>query len=109
MSTFQKDLEEAQSDFEKREQELLFSPEKGNVVFASGTDCWGFRISDFVPLVKDLTKCQDETELLRGLWEIHLGWNGSQVVPTSLPSNSMFVNYVLKNIWSVCKFNYLCF
>lgn len=32
---------------EKKENESLFSPEKGNVAFASAIDCWAFNLTGF--------------------------------------------------------------
>ncbi len=32
---------------EQRENELFFSPEKGNVAFSSALDCWAFNLTIF--------------------------------------------------------------
>lgn len=83
------------------DESKLFHPARGNVVFASGTDGWGFRVQDFLPLVSELTKCADLDELTKGLWDVDCGWNGTKVVKITNPANSMFANYILRNLWTV--------
>lgn len=39
------------AELESAELEYLYSPEKGNVAFASSIDCWGFTIDTIVPRV----------------------------------------------------------
>jgi hypothetical protein len=41
------------------ENDLLFSPEKGNVVFSSGTDSWAFSALDFLPLIAKITQGEE--------------------------------------------------
>ena len=45
---FEKLREEA---LEKAEKEIFYSPEKGNVVFASAIDNWSFTIKSFAPKI----------------------------------------------------------
>ena len=35
---------------EEYENELIYSPDKGNIVFCSAIDCWAFTISDFAEI-----------------------------------------------------------
>lgn len=41
------DGEEDDTVLEQRENELFFSPEKGNVAFSSALDCWAFNLTIF--------------------------------------------------------------
>jgi ribosome assembly protein 1 len=62
------ELEDVDAEFEEREDEdLYFSPEKGNVLFASAIDGWAFRLGKFARLYADKLKIK-EANLRRVLW-----------------------------------------
>ncbi|PRP80862.1 Elongation factor Tu GTP binding domain containing protein [Planoprotostelium fungivorum] len=91
-------------DFEEREEEkVYFSPEKGNVVFASAFDGWAFRIDDFCELYAKKLGVKSST-LQKTLWgdyyfnpktkKIHQKNTTGKLPP-------MFVAFALNNIWEV--------
>ena len=53
---------------QEKEDELYFSPEKGNVIFASAIDCWGFTLESFSDILSKSTGFKREviTKLLWG-------------------------------------------
>ena len=54
---------------ESAENEFLFTPERGNVVFASALDGWAFRLSDFLPLLHSRIGSElTPKQLVRVLW-----------------------------------------
>jgi hypothetical protein len=78
-------------------QEWSFSPEKGNIIFASALDCWGFGIAKFA-----------------NIWSKKLGLNRGILLPSSLNTSfavvvGIFVSHNVpamsiinsNSIWSV--------
>ena len=54
---------------ESAENEFLFMPERGNVVFASAVDGWAFRLHDFLPLLHSKIGADlSPKQLLRVMW-----------------------------------------
>lgn len=47
----------AADGLEEEEEEAAFSPEKGNIVFASAYDGWGFRTSQFAAIYAEKLGC----------------------------------------------------
>ena len=93
-----------EDEIEALEKDLLFSPEKGNVVFSSGTDAWAFSAFDFAPLIAKLTG-GNEKEILNGLWGMDKFWDPkTKTVVAEAPSSQMppmFAHFVLRNIWQM--------
>lgn len=60
--------EDVDAEFEEREDEdIYFSPERGNVLFASALDGWAFRLGKFARLYAEKLKIK-EANLRRVLW-----------------------------------------
>ncbi|XP_047121853.1 elongation factor-like GTPase 1 [Schistocerca piceifrons] len=82
---------------------IYFSPEKGNVVFASAIDGWGFSLHDFASLyAKKLEISEDE--LLNCLWgDYYLHGKTRKLMPGAQEKakKPIFVQFVLENIWSL--------
>ncbi|CAK9098407.1 Elongation factor-like GTPase 1 (Elongation factor Tu GTP-binding domain-containing protein 1) (Elongation factor-like 1) (Protein FAM42A), partial [Durusdinium trenchii] len=56
-------------DYDDDEEDaLIFSPEKGNVVFCSAVDGWAFRVADFVPMVSEALGIANKRKVLQSLW-----------------------------------------
>ncbi|CAG8662036.1 11976_t:CDS:2, partial [Racocetra fulgida] len=105
-----KDFESTSSNdeiFEEHDDSnIYFTPESGNVVFASALDGWAFRIEQFAQIyaaklgIKESVLCKVlwgdyylDPKTKRFLQHKHL--KGRQLKP-------MFVQFVLENIWTVC-------
>lgn len=88
---------------QQKEEELYFSPEKGNVIFASAIDCWGFTLESFSDLLSKNTGFKREviTKLLWG--EYYFNKSTKKVHRSKINSNSkpMFVEFVLNNIYKL--------
>jgi len=85
------------------DSKLYFAPERGNVVFASAVDGWGFRIHQFAKIHAEQNGMK-RSMLQKVLWGDHYINMKKKRVYTSPPSaNSqpMFVQWVLKNIWDI--------
>jgi len=81
---------------------LYFAPERGNVVFASAIDGWGFRIHQFAKIHSQ--NGMKRSVLQKTLWGEHYVNMKKKKIYTAPPtSNSqpMFVGWVIKNIWDI--------
>lgn len=94
-------------DEEKKLQELetklTFSPEKGNVLFASCVDCWGFSIFDFAQILsKKLGWKKGILEkVLWGEFYFNAKTKKIHMKPPTPDSKPLFVQMVLENLWKV--------
>ncbi|EJU03216.1 translation elongation factor 2 [Dacryopinax primogenitus] len=93
-------------EFQERDDEdIYFTPERGNVIFASAIDAWAFRIGTFSRLYADKLGIKEES-LRRTLWgDFFLDPKTKRVVGRKgLKGRNlkpMFVQFVLENIWAV--------
>lgn len=100
------DNDDVDAEFEEREDEdIYFSPEKGNVLFASAIDGWAFRLGKFARLYAEKLKIK-EGNLRRVLWgDWYLDPKSKRVVGrralNGRPLKPLFVQFVLENIWRV--------
>jgi len=90
---------------ERDDEDLYFAPEKGNVVFASAIDGWGFRIGKFAQLYANKLKIK-EANFKRVLWgDFYLDPKTKRVINhKQLKGRSLkplFVQFILENIWAV--------
>lgn len=90
---------------EKDDEDIYFAPEKGNVIFASAIDGWGFRVGKFAQLYARKLGMR-ETNLRRVLWgDFYLDPKSRRVISYKhLRGRSLkplFVQFVLENIWAV--------
>jgi len=90
---------------ERDDEDLYFAPEKGNVVFASAIDGWGFRIGKFARLYANKLKIK-EANFKRVLWgDFYLDPKTKRVINhKQLKGRNLkplFVQFILENIWAV--------
>jgi ribosome assembly protein 1 len=90
---------------ERDDEDLYFAPEKGNVVFASAIDGWGFRIGKFAQLYASKLGIR-EANFKRVLWgDFYLDTKTKRVIShKQLKGRNLkplFVQFVLENIWAV--------
>lgn len=90
---------------EKDDEDIYFAPEKGNVIFASAVDGWGFRVGKFAHLYA-VKLGMKETILRTVLWgDFYLDPKTKRVIShkhlRGRPLKPLFVQFVLENIWAV--------
>ena len=90
---------------ERDDEDIYFAPEKGNVVFASAIDGWGFRIGKFAQLYASKLKIR-EANFKRVLWgDFYLDAKTKRVINhKQLKGRNLkplFVQFILENIWAV--------
>lgn len=90
---------------EKDDEDIYFSPDRGNVVFASATDGWGFRVGKFAQLYSAKLGVK-EANLRRVLWgDFYLDPKTKRIISykqlKGRALKPLFVQFVLENIWSV--------
>lgn len=89
----------------KLENTYFFSPLKGNVVFGSAFDNWGFTIDDFAEIVcKKMKKYKFKKKALRKFLWGHYYFNPQtkkiSTKPINDQQNTMFVEFILKNLFT---------
>ena len=90
---------------ERDDEDLYFAPEKGNVIFASAIDGWGFRVGKFAQLYAQKLGMR-ESNLRRVLWgDFYLDPKSKKIISNKhLRGRSLkplFVQFVLENIWAI--------
>ncbi|KAG1749306.1 P-loop containing nucleoside triphosphate hydrolase protein [Suillus lakei] len=90
---------------EKDDEDIYFAPERGNVVFASAIDGWGFRVGKFAQLYSAKLGFK-EANLRRVLWgDFYLDPKTKKVIShkhlRGRVLKPLFVQFVLENIWAV--------
>ncbi|CAE6542506.1 unnamed protein product [Rhizoctonia solani] len=90
---------------EKDDEDLYFAPEKGNVIFASAIDGWGFRVSKFAQMYAAKLGIK-EGNLRRVLWgDFYIEPKTKRVISykhlRGRNLKPLFVQFVLENIWAV--------
>lgn len=101
------DLEEQPSMYDQVDDEdIYFSPEKGDVMFASAQDGWAFRLDQFALMYGKKLGIKADN-LRRALWgEFFLDPKTKRVLARKHLSDKkilkpLFVQFVLDNLWSV--------
>ncbi|XP_053128310.1 elongation factor-like GTPase 1 isoform X2 [Hemicordylus capensis] len=82
---------------------LYFSPDQGNVIFASAIDGWGFGIEHFAKLYSQKIGIKSSV-LLKTLWgDYYLNTKAKKIMKgdQSKGKKPLFVQLVLDNIWSL--------
>ena len=98
--------EDAADEFtEKDDEDIYFAPDRGNVIFASAIDGWGFRVGKFAQLYAQKLGVQ-EANLRRVLWgDFYLDPKTKRVIShKQLKGRNLkplFVQFVLDNLWAV--------
>ncbi|MEE6503277.1 hypothetical protein FKM82_004787 [Ascaphus truei] len=88
---------------ETDDSHLYFSPDQGNVVFASAIDGWGFTIDHFAQLYSQKIGIRAAV-LLKTLWgDYYLNSKAKKIMKgaQSKGKKPLFVQLVLDNIWSL--------
>ncbi|EJD40898.1 P-loop containing nucleoside triphosphate hydrolase protein [Auricularia subglabra TFB-10046 SS5] len=90
---------------EKDDEDIYFAPDRGNVIFASALDGWGFRVGKFAQLYAQKLGVR-EANLRRVLWgDFYLDPKTKRVIgQKQLKGRNLkplFVQFVLDNIWAV--------
>jgi len=90
---------------EEKEKEIFFSPEKGNVIFASAIDGWAFRIESFAKIYAKKLGIK-ENLLKKVLWgDYYLDPKTKKVIGykhlKGRNLKPMFVQFILDNIWTI--------
>ena len=90
---------------EKDDEDLYFSPERGNVIFSSAVDGWGFRIGKFAQLYAEKLGIK-EANLRKVLWgDYYLDPKTKRIIGhkhlKGRALKPLFVQFVLENIWAV--------
>uniref|UniRef100_A0A3Q1FDF7 Elongation factor-like 1 n=1 Tax=Acanthochromis polyacanthus TaxID=80966 RepID=A0A3Q1FDF7_9TELE len=82
---------------------LYFSPDQGNVVFASAIDGWGFSIQQFAHIYSQRMGIKAGV-LLKTLWgDFYLNAKAKKIMKGAQAKGKkpLFVQFVLDNIWSL--------
>ncbi|KAK2853376.1 hypothetical protein Q5P01_006037 [Channa striata] len=82
---------------------LYFSPDQGNVVFASAIDGWGFSIQQFAQIYSQKMGIRKQV-LLKTLWgDFYLIAKAKKIMKGAQAKGKkpLFVQFVLDNIWSL--------
>ncbi|KAG8575512.1 hypothetical protein GDO81_009586 [Engystomops pustulosus] len=88
---------------ETDDSHLYFSPDQGNVVFASAIDGWGFTIDHFAQLYSQKVGIRS-TVLLKTLWgDYYLNSKAKKIMKgaQSKGKKPLFVQLILDNMWSL--------
>ncbi|KAJ7205916.1 translation elongation factor 2 [Mycena haematopus] len=90
---------------EKDDEDIYFAPERGNVIFASAIDGWGFRIGKFAQLFAAKLGVK-EANLRRVLWgSFYIDPKTKKVISykhlKGRALKPLFVQFVLENLWAV--------
>ncbi|XP_042340727.1 elongation factor-like GTPase 1 [Plectropomus leopardus] len=88
---------------EADDSQLYFSPDQGNVVFASAIDGWGFSIQQFARIYSERMGIKAEV-LLKTLWgDFYLNAKAKRIMKGAQAKGKkpLFVQLVLDNIWSL--------
>ncbi|CAH0390781.1 unnamed protein product [Bemisia tabaci] len=85
------------------DSECYFSPDQGNVIFASAIDGWGFSVKKFAKLYSQKLGI-DESQLQQGIWgDYYLNKKTMQIVKGAQEKakKPLFVQFIFENIWSL--------
>ncbi|XP_066273846.1 elongation factor-like GTPase 1 [Branchiostoma lanceolatum] len=82
---------------------LYFSPEQGNIVFASAIDGWGFRLEHFAKQYASKLNIKEEIlqKVLWGDFYVHSKTKRVMKGAQAKGKKPLFVQFVLENVWAV--------
>jgi len=97
-------VNEADEFQEKDDDDIYFAPDKGNVIFASAIDGWGFRVGKFSQIFATKLGIK-EANLRRVMWgDFYLDPKTKRVIShkhlRGRELKPLFVQFVLENIWA---------
>ena len=98
-------VNEADEFQEKDDEDIYFAPERGNVIFASAIDSWGFRVGKFAQVYSTKLGFK-EANLRRVLWgDFYLDPKTKKIISykhlRGRNLKPLFVVFILENIWAV--------
>lgn len=99
------DDEAITNETEELENELLFSPSNGNVLFASAVDGWAFNIGFFAQLYAKKLELPFRA-VRQALWgDFYYNGKTKKIVtkPPTSNSQTMFCSFILDPIWTIYK------
>lgn len=99
------DDEAITNETEELENELLFSPSNGNVLFASAADGWAFNIGFFAQLYAKKLELPFRA-VRQALWgDFYYNGKTKKIVtkPPTSNSQTMFCSFILDPIWTTYK------
>ena len=82
---------------------LYFSPEQGNVLFASAVDGWGFGVKEFAKIFSDKLGFSEKV-LLKTLWgDYYMNMKAKRIMKGAQEKakKPLFVSLILDNIWAL--------
>ncbi|CAD5111372.1 DgyrCDS688 [Dimorphilus gyrociliatus] len=85
------------------DENIYFGPEKGNVIFASATDTWGFSIFEFTEVLSKKLG-MNKNALLKTLWGDYYFDSKTKTIKKGAITKGkkpMFVQVVLDNLWTI--------
>lgn len=85
------------------DSDLYFSPDRGNVVFASASDSWAFSLKDFADIYADKLGFNKEV-LEKTLWgDYYVNVKAKKICKGALlkAKKPLFVQLILENIWAL--------
>jgi len=88
---------------EADDSSIYFSPEQGNVIFASAVDGWAFGISEFVTMYSKKLGVKSEI-LAKTLWgDYYLNTKTKRIMKGAQAKGKkpLFVQFILDNLWTV--------
>ncbi|KAF0990151.1 hypothetical protein HZS_6835 [Henneguya salminicola] len=103
MAALFKETELEYEEFNHNDQ-IYFSPLKGNVIFCSSNGGWGFRIDDFVRYFEKKLNIKNNKYFKIGFWgDYYYDFKLKKILPEAQDSNKkpIFVQFILENIWAV--------
>lgn len=88
---------------DKIEDKMYFSPEKGNVIFCSAMDNWGFTIHDFAAIFAKKLSCNEKVlqKFLWGDYYLHAKTKRVFANPQHDRHKPLFVEFILQNIANI--------
>lgn len=100
----EKNLADWQSALEEADDSnLYFSPENGNVLFASAYDGWGFGVKEFAKIFSEKLGFSEKV-LLKTLWgDYYLNGKTKRIMKGAQEKakKPLFVQLILENVWAV--------
>ncbi|CAB0014962.1 unnamed protein product [Nesidiocoris tenuis] len=88
---------------ESDDSSIYFSPDQGNVIFASAIDGWGFALDDFAKLFAPKLSIREEI-LKKALWGDYFYSSKTKSIRKGAQEKArkpLFVQLVLENIWAL--------
>uniref|UniRef100_A0A0N5AZU9 Elongation factor-like 1 n=1 Tax=Syphacia muris TaxID=451379 RepID=A0A0N5AZU9_9BILA len=98
-------MEEADwSNVDSTEQNLYFSPEKDNVIFASAFHGYGFTLSDFAKMWSSKVNISAEEIQNKLFTDSYIGKNGIRGDAERLGKKTLFEQFILQPLWDMHRY-----